>query len=408
MAYTFTPDDVAFLCSRHGEKALDTVSGLDLTAGSMLADVAEARSRYAPHDAALIETVALRRRAVTKFREVDDLLLTDDALQQATTSAVAANRAAEIAGVHPGAIVHDVTCSIGAELLELSAQQGIRGVVGSDLDRVRLAMAQHNMRTSARPATLLVADALAPATTADVVIADPARRTGSGRVYRLDALAPPLLDLMMTYAGRLLVVKCAPGLDYQLLRDRYGFSGEVQVTSLDGGVREACLWTGPGIRDGRRATILRTAGDGTITRTEITDGEPDDVASHGDPGTWIIDPDGAVVRAGLVRQFAHRHGLWQLDPRIAYLTGDAVPTGARGFRILERTTTGDKALRKALSAYDCGTLEILVRGLDVDPDRLRKRLRLRGSRSLSLVLTRIGRHGVAFIGEAGIRGGPIS
>ena len=72
--------------------------------------------------------------------------------------------------------------------------------------------------------------------------------------------------------------------------------------------------------------------------------------------------------------------------------------------MLAQTGTSEKALRKGLSGYDCGTLEILVRGLDVDPDRLRKRLRLRGSRALSLVLTRIGRHGVAFICEAGIRG----
>ncbi|MEV5650614.1 hypothetical protein AB0L57_20400, partial [Nocardia sp. NPDC052254] len=26
---------------------------------------------------------------------------------------------------------------------------------------------------------------------------------------------------------------------------------------------------------------------------------------------------------------------WQLDPRIAYLTGDSVPAGVRGFRILD-------------------------------------------------------------------------
>ncbi len=56
-------------------------------------------------------------------------------------------------------------------------------------------------------------------------------------------------------------------------------------------------------------------------------------------------------------------------------------------------------LRKALASYDCGSLEILVRGLDVDPDSLRKRLKLKGSRPLALVLTRIGRKGVGFVCE---------
>ena len=63
----------------------------------------------------------------------------------------------------------------------------------------------------------------------------------------------------------------------------------------------------------------------------------------------------------------------------------------------------EKALRKALAARDCGSLEILVRGVDVDPDELRKRLRLKGGAPLSLVITRIGARGVAFICEPGWR-----
>ncbi|MDV7100256.1 class I SAM-dependent methyltransferase [Gordonia amicalis] len=398
MSYSFSLDDVAFLRSRHGEKALETVSGLALTPASMLADITEVRSRYAPHDAALIETVRCRRRATSKLREPGELLLTDDGLQQATASAVAAHRAVEIATRFPAAVVHDMTCSIGAELRELVRATGISGVIGSDLDRVRLAMARHNVPD----ATLLVADALTPTSSADVLLADPARRSDAGRIFRLDQLTPPLLELLATYAGRVMIVKCAPGLDHQLLRNRFGFDGEVQVTSLDGGVREACLWSGPGVETRRRATVLRTRSDGTVSQFEITDHEGDDVPA-GEAGEWIVDPDGAVVRAGLVKHYAHRFGLWQLDPQIAYLTGDSVPEGARGFRVIEQVGVTEKTLRKALAALDCGPLEILVRGLDVDPDQLRKKLKPKGGRALSVVLTRIGRKGTAFICEPGVR-----
>ena len=98
-------------------------------------------------------------------------------------------------------------------------------------------------------------------------------------------------------------------------------------------------------------------------------------------GRWIVDPDGAVVRAGLVRHYAARHGLWQLDPDIAYLSGDRLPPGVRGFEVLEQLAFDERRLRQALSALDCGALEILVRGVDVDPDALRRRLRLRGGRA---------------------------
>ncbi len=156
-----------------------------------------------------------------------------------------------------------------------------------------------------------------------------------------------------------------------------GFDGEVEVTSLAGSVREACLWS-PGLADAgvrRRATMLDTA-------EEITDAEPDDCAVA-PAGRWIVDPDGAVVRAGLVRHYAARHGLWQLDPDIAYLSGDRLPDGVRGFEVLEQFAFSERHLRQALSARDVGALEILVRGVDVDPDALRPRLRLRGSTQLS-------------------------
>jgi hypothetical protein len=194
------------------------------------------------------------------------------------------------------------------------------------------------------------------------------------------------------------VVKSAPGLDYRLLRDRYGFAGEVQVVSLAGAVREACLWTDlrPGVK--RRATVIRTDGTGF----EITDAA-DDSADVDDVGEWIMDPDGAVIRAGLVRHFAKAHDLWQLDPQIAYLSGDHLPRGERGWRVREQFNFSEKHLKRRLADMDCGTLEILVRGVDLDPDRLRKRLKLKGSAALAVVITRIGRRGVMVICDAGVR-----
>ena len=121
----------------------------------------------------------------------------------------------------------------------------------------------------------------------------------------------------------------------------------------------------------------------------VTDADPDDCAVA-PAGRWIVDPDGAVVRAGLVRHYAARHGLWQLDPDIAYLSGDELPERVRGFEVLEELDYSERRLRQALSARDVGAVEILVRGVDVDPDVLRARLRLRGSQPVSVVIARIG------------------
>ncbi|SIS07057.1 class I SAM-dependent methyltransferase [Williamsia sterculiae] len=394
MAYELTIEDVRHLASADGTEALRVADGKSLQSDSLIADLADLRRRFPGREAALIETVRARRRASGRLRDAGRLLLTDVAAQQATATPVAAVRAAAVARRYPGASVADVTCSIGAELRELTRTPGIGAVIGADLDPVRLAMARHNCPDI----PLVRADALAPAVRADVVVADPARRTDGGRTFRLEDLSPPLPDLLDVYAGRPLVVKCAPGLDHRALRERFGLTGEVQVVSLDGGVREAVVWTETVDGVTARATVLRSTGGSH----EITDIESDDVAVA-EPGRYLFNPDGAVVRAGLVRHFAARHGLWQIDSQIAHLTGDRIPAGERGFEILERCPTAEKHLRRALRDHDCGSLEILVRGVDVDPDRLRNRLRLAGDRPLALVITRIGRTAVGFICRPGVR-----
>ncbi|MBW0273023.1 SAM-dependent methyltransferase [Nocardia sp. MH4] len=412
MGYRFGRDDVAFLGSAAGSAALAEVDRLELTPATHLRDIEQVRRSFPEQAAALIETVRLRRKAAVKLPAAADWLFTDDALQQATPALVARHRAARLAG----RAVHDVTCSIGAELAELSAV--CPAVIGSDLDDVRLAMAAHNLgavslratavdaeppaapdaapgapetsSTRRRNIVLAKADALTPTTRDTVIIADPARRADGRRTYDPAKLQPPLPDLLAAYAGRDIAVKSAPGLDF----DRLGWDGEIEIVSLDGAVREACLWspglTEPGIT--RRATVLDSRGGATT----LTDADPDDIPERA-PGEWIVDPDGAIVRAGLVRHYAAKHVLWQLDPQIAYLTGDTVPAGLRGFRIEDRFELREKTLRQELSRRDCGSLEILVRGIDLDPDALRKKLKPRGSVPYTLVVTRIGRAGVVFV-----------
>ncbi|MEV0549252.1 class I SAM-dependent methyltransferase [Nocardia salmonicida] len=387
MGYRFGRDDVAYLGSAAGRAALAEVDRLELTPATHLRDIEQVRRSHGDSAPALIETVRLRRKAVVKLPAAGEWLFTDDSLQQATPALVARHRAARLAG----RAVHDVTCSIGAELSELVA--ACPAVVGSDLDDVRLAMAAHNLAAVGRNIVLAKADALVPTTRDTVIIADPARRADGRRTYDPAKLQPPLPDLVAAYAGRDIAVKSAPGLDF----DRLGWDGEVEVVSLDGAVREACLWS-PGLTESgitRRATVLDSRGGATT----LTDAAPDDIPDRA-PGEWIIDPDGAVVRAGLVRHYAAKHGLWQLDPQIAYLTGDTVPTGMRGFRIEGRFELREKTLRQELARRDCGSLEILIRGVDVDPDALRKKLKQRGSTPYTLVITRIGRAGVVFLCRA--------
>lgn len=382
MGYQFTLDDVAFLTSSAGREALAFAGTLDL---HQFAGIEAARKRFGDRTGAVLETAKLRGKAAGRVDDPDRWLFTEDALQQATTSIVARHRAHRLRG----RAVHDVTCSIGAEVSALSGVAAL--VLGSDLDEVRLRMAQNNV-----PGALFArADALRPCSRDTVSLIDPGRRAGGKRVFDPEALEPPLSAVLEVYSGRDFAIKCAPGIDY----DGLDWSGEVEIVSLDGGVREACLWSHGLATARRRATVLTSSG-GVVS---VTDADPDDIPDR-EPGEWIVNPDGAIVRAGLVRHYAARHGLWQFDPRIAYLTGDQIPPGVRGFRIVGRVAFSEKVIRQELQRLGCGSLEILVRGVDVDPDAFRKRLKLRGGSPFGLVITRIGRDATAFICEPGIIG----
>jgi hypothetical protein len=372
---------VRFLRSAAGADAIATINELPLTTASYLKDVAAARRMVGDHAGPVLETVLLRRRAATKVDSPEDWLFTDTALQQATPMPVARHRARRFAGRD----VHDVTCSVGVDLAALAAVAS--QCVGSDLDPVRLMMAAGN--TSA---PVVRADALRPITRGTTIFVDPARRDAAGRRrWHASDFVPPLDALAEAYRGRDLAVKCAPGMDFAELP----WDGEVELVSLDGQVREACLWTGTFAGPTRRATVLRSDG----REWTVTSDDPDDCPVR-DVGEWLVDPDGAIVRAGLVRQYAATLGFGQLDERIAYLTGDDRPEGVRAFRVLEHGHYTEKSLRQTLRRRGVGRLEILVRGLDVDPNTLRSRLKLSGSESATVVLTRVGRTPTAYLCEA--------
>ena len=373
---TFSVAEARFLAAN-----ADAISAVEpeiaLTKKSVFADRAVLDQHFGDYARAVSALIAARRAAAGKFPA---LWLTDaDAAQQATPARVAGVRAARIA--EAGAqMVHDVTCSVGSEAPAFR-QRGIAWM-GSDLDMSRLIMARHNL---GQEAWLAQADALRPVTSDGVVVADPARRAGGRRITDPAQLLPPLPDLLDAQAGREMAVKCAPGIDYS------GWDGLVSVVSVDGGVKEACLYT-PGLAGGvrREAVVLR---DGEERVTDLDDDTVETTA----PQRYIIDPDGAVVRAGLVRGWAARHGLNMLDEHIAYLTGEQIPAGYSGFPFLEAVPL--RALKKVLASHGAGSVEILVRGVDVDPDQLRKKLKLRGKAQMAVVIARIGDQAVAHVCE---------
>ena len=133
-----------------------------------------------------------------------------------------------------------------------------------------------------------------------------------------------------------------------------------------------------------------TEGPSGWTADELT-GTGTDRPPVGPVRRYLYDPDDAVVRAHLVAEFAATVDGSLADPTIAYVYADApTPTPyARCLEVLDILPFSLKRLRARLRQRAVGRVEILKRGSPLEPERLRRDLRLSGPESASVVLTRV-------------------
>jgi SAM-dependent methyltransferase len=380
------------LRSAEGERVLAEVAGRGTDDGTLLATLTALR---AEHDPALVSAaltqVRLRGRARAKFgADADRMFFTPDGVEQATRAVVAAHRAGRFAAAAPGRVL-DLCCGVGADLAGF-ARAGLVGH-GVDTDPLTVAVAEANLAVLglADRATVSCADATeVPLAGWPAAFVDPARRlagrTGTRRVFDPRAYSPPLAFLTrLAAAVPLTGAKVGPGIPHHLVPA----GAEAEWVSVAGAVKEAALWFGELAAVPRRATLLPAGPGAVATLVDSGGGAP----PVGRPGDWLYEPDGAVIRAGLVAEVvAAVPGGRLLDPSIAYVAADAlVPTPfARPYQVTDVLPFSLKRLRELLRRRGVGQVTVKKRGSAVDPDLLRRELRLAGDGQAIVVLTRVG------------------
>jgi SAM-dependent methyltransferase len=391
-----TPALLARLHTPEGVKALAAASAL--ADNDPLAAASALRSRGVDPDlaAAALTQVDLRRRAPAKFGSAaGEMFFTRPGLEQATRAVVADRRAARLAaaGVQ---ILADLGCGLGSDAMA-AARAGIE-VYAVEADPLTAAIAAANVAAAGLAGQVRVecADAMSVRVTDfDAVFADPARRReGRGRVFDPKAYSPPW-DFVAGLADRVprTVLKLAPGIAHELLPP--GAEGE--WVSVAGDLVEAAFWCGPLAAAPRRATLLPAPAAGQTGLSQASAGAVEltgsgvERASVGAVGRYLYDPDPAVVRSHLVAEFAASIGGRLADPEIAYVYTDEpadTPFGRR-LEITDVLPFSLKRLRAVLRDRGVGRLEVRKRGSALEPDRLRRDLRLAGTEAASLVLTRV-------------------
>ncbi len=365
------------------------------------------RLRTQGHSAEVVSAAMTQSRLRAKGQEklgpfAQAMLLTAEGLEQSSRLAVAAHHARRFVSADI-ARVADLGCGLGSDAMAFASLD--RAVLAIDSDELTAAFATVNLRhwehAEVRCHDVLTLDLPGMFEQGDGLWFDPSRRvpTGPGgrgprrRTVDPEAASPPLsfvLDAAAHFPAT--GAKLAPGIPHSSIPS----GTEAQWISVAGQALECGLWFGPLARPGvsRSALLIR---DGATHEVLGTTKIRPEVAPI---GSFLFEPDPAIIAAALVGDVAGTLGLTAIDPTIAYLSGNRPVNSplVKSYTIEEVMPYHLKSLRATLRNRGIGPLTIKKRGTSIDPIFLRRQLRLTGTTEATIALTTIsGRPQVIFL-----------
>lgn len=348
---------------------------------------------------ALLEQRKLRIKAVRKCPLALEMIFTPLGLEQLTHSELSAYKASKLpADVRTAA---DLCCGLGGDSLYLP--EHIRAI-GVDLSRPVLRAYRHNvsLRRGEPSAHAVLADVSASPVRAEIALLDPARR-GKGRSERWqDQDMSPGWDVMEKLIARYdgMAIKLGPGIAFPEFLE----SHEWEYLGLRDECLEAVVWTG---RLGRPGMVRAVELPGGASIEALRADLPDTFGETGAPAGFLYEPMKAVVRSHLFGVLAARSRLWQIDPRIAYLSGTGLVRDPllKAYRVLRELPYDMKAIKEFLRKEEVGRLEIKKRGVNLIPEEFRAGLRLAGPNEGTLIFTKVMDRKTAFWTQAVAREG---
>ena len=344
---TLSAETVAWLASDEGREAIRTLAGVDpLRAGSFLPGLD--RDRLA---AALTQA---------RYRPADYPLplVTVDGVQQASPPEVAIRRALRIAMTGVRTVI-DAGCGIGMDAWAF-AHAGMQ-VVAFEVDPPTAEIARANL--AGFGVDVRCEDVTQHVLPEGLLFVDPARRQrhqdSRGRPIRVhdpEQWRPAWSWVLQhVYSGRPVVVRTRPG-----QRD-VPAAAEWHCSSMGRRLVDATAWFPPLARADRRASVHDPDGWHELSGPPLP-------AATGPAGRYLVDPDPAIVRSGLVMNAAAVMRGHLLDERLAFVTCDDPPPSwvGRIMRVLQQVPL--KQVRAACRRHGLQSATVWARGFGHTPD----------------------------------------
>lgn len=351
---------------------------------------------------AISQQISLRKKAAERFTCANRMLFDTEGLAQATHPILADYHASLFADTD---ILLDICTGIGSDASAFS--RTVQKQYSLDVNPIKSALAKHNITLlGTMQTTTLLVDDFATYTIPDevtAIFADPSRRDAEKRIIIPDHYSPTVTHILQRAEKKHIapgkcIIKLSPACDYTSLLNH----GRIEVVSYAGEAKEV-LFINDTTRCGERRAVLLGSRDNEISQIRYT------LTNSGttrhritDAKSYLIEPDAAIIRAGLVAEYAEKINATFLDPHIAYLTIDTLPQDCHSpaYKIKTLLPYNIKTIRRYLSNHEITCISVKKRGINQSPEEIQKKLGIKsGSNTTYLFVYRADDKHCALIAE---------
>ena len=251
----------------------------------------------------------------------------------------------------------------------------------------------------------------------DLIFLDPARRDShGGKVFKLADCTPNVVELLPTLLSRLtpdgrILLKLSPMIDLTQALKELAPSGspmegergwDIHIVAVKNEVKEVLLMSRyTDVSKYRDLEPTITAIDlskkeqvFTFTREEEQATQTKMVNGTWSNGTWIYEPNAAILKAGAYKLVAQRFGLQKLDTNTHLYTSETLVPDFPGrvWKVKEPTPTLPKG-------KEIKQANVLVRNYPLTAEQLKKKLHLRDGGTAYVIGCRVAGKPTVFLAE---------
>lgn len=254
-----------------------------------------------------------------------------------------------------------------------------------------MTIAQHNTRVHCAQAE----DYIQTIEHSDIIYLDPARRDShGGKVFRLEDCTPNVVELYPTLMSRCdaLMLKLSPMLDITEALRRLPDAREVHVVAVKNEVKEVLIvchkqsdtlsYICVNLGSNEPAFEVYESDDRPIGQTMIFATKP---------GTYIYEPNAAIMKAGLFNEVSWQYELVMLGENSHLYTSDEIIDSFPG-----RIWLAHEASKEELKALT--QANILTRNYPLRPEEIKKKYRLKDGGDTYVIGSRIAKKPILLIG----------